>query len=175
MILTVVVLVVVIITSYKGFCTSVCLLARLLKNACMDLDEMLRVDSCWDMDELINFWARSGSQSGCQNRIAFCDIVPGIGYGTLQPCLGCQWAVLLHGILWQGKSHVYVWRCAARASRGFKWFCSLSHRKTFVGGKCTLPTAPLVINNKILIIVNQRFSFFHECPVSCVHYLPPSN
>jgi len=27
-------------------CLSVCLLARLLKNACMDLDEMLRVDSC---------------------------------------------------------------------------------------------------------------------------------
>ena len=25
-------------------CLSVCLLARLLKNACMDLDEMLRVD-----------------------------------------------------------------------------------------------------------------------------------
>jgi len=34
--------------------------ARLLKNACMDLDDILRVD----MDELINFWARSGSQSG---------------------------------------------------------------------------------------------------------------
>jgi len=34
---------------------SVCLLARLLKNACMDLDEMLRVDRCRDMDELINF------------------------------------------------------------------------------------------------------------------------
>ena len=34
----------------------VCLLsARLLKNACMDLDEMLRVDRCRDMDELINF------------------------------------------------------------------------------------------------------------------------
>jgi len=31
---------------------SVCLLARLLKNACMDLDEMLRVDRCRDMDEL---------------------------------------------------------------------------------------------------------------------------
>jgi len=28
---------------------------RLLKNACMDLDEMLRVDRCRDMDELINF------------------------------------------------------------------------------------------------------------------------
>ena len=32
----------------------VCLLARLLKNACMDLDEILRVDRCRDMDELIN-------------------------------------------------------------------------------------------------------------------------
>ena len=36
-------------------CLSVCLLARFLKNACMDLDEMLRVDRCRDMDELINF------------------------------------------------------------------------------------------------------------------------
>jgi len=36
-------------------CLSVCLLARLLKNACIDLDEMLRVDRYWDMDELINF------------------------------------------------------------------------------------------------------------------------
>jgi len=27
----------------------------------MDLDEMLRVDRCQDMDELINFWVRSGS------------------------------------------------------------------------------------------------------------------
>jgi len=36
---------------------SVCLLARLLKNALMDLDEMLHVDRCRDMDELINFEA----------------------------------------------------------------------------------------------------------------------
>jgi len=36
-------------------CLSVCLLARLLKNACVDLDEMLRVDRSRDMDELINF------------------------------------------------------------------------------------------------------------------------
>ena len=42
-------------------CLSVCLCARLLKNAYMDLDEMLRVDRCRDTDELINFWARSGS------------------------------------------------------------------------------------------------------------------
>ena len=38
-------------------CLSVCLLglARLLKNVCIDLDEMLRVDRCRDMDELNNF------------------------------------------------------------------------------------------------------------------------
>jgi len=35
----------------------------------MDLDEMLRVNRCWDMDELINFWAQSS------NRIAFCAII----------------------------------------------------------------------------------------------------
>ena len=36
---------------------SVCLsvLARLLKNACMDLDDMLRVDRRRDMDEMSNF------------------------------------------------------------------------------------------------------------------------
>jgi len=52
-----------LITSDKGggkcvcprLSVSVCLLARLLKNACMDLDEMLRVDRCRDMDELVNF------------------------------------------------------------------------------------------------------------------------
>jgi len=54
---------------------SVYLLARLLKNACIDLDEMLRVDRCRDMDELINFGAQSGLQSGCRNRIAFSAIV----------------------------------------------------------------------------------------------------
>jgi len=32
----------------------VCLSAGLLKNVCMDLDEMLRDDRCCDMDELIN-------------------------------------------------------------------------------------------------------------------------
>jgi len=52
-----------LITSDKGggkmflpvlVCLSACLLATLLKNACMDLDEMLCVDRCRDMDELIN-------------------------------------------------------------------------------------------------------------------------
>jgi len=36
-------------------CLSVCLSARLLKNACMDLDEILSVERYRDMDELINF------------------------------------------------------------------------------------------------------------------------
>jgi len=36
-------------------CLSVCQSARLLKNARMDLDDMLRVHRCRDMDELINF------------------------------------------------------------------------------------------------------------------------
>ena len=40
---------------HLSVCLSVCLLARLLKNAWMDLNEMLRVDRCPDMDELINF------------------------------------------------------------------------------------------------------------------------
>jgi len=45
----------------RDVCLSVCLLARLLENACIDLDDILRVDRCRDMDELINFWVRSGS------------------------------------------------------------------------------------------------------------------
>ena len=40
---------------HLSVCLSVCLLARLLNKACMDLVEMLRVDRCRDMDELINF------------------------------------------------------------------------------------------------------------------------
>jgi len=39
----------------RDVCLSVCLLARLLKNACMDLDDILRVDRCRDMDELSTF------------------------------------------------------------------------------------------------------------------------
>ena len=35
---------------------SVCLsVSKITKNACMNLDEMLHVDRCRDIDELINF------------------------------------------------------------------------------------------------------------------------
>jgi len=36
-------------------CLSDCLSARLLINVCIDLDEMLHVNRCWYVDELINF------------------------------------------------------------------------------------------------------------------------
>jgi len=78
---------------------SVSLLAILLKNVCMDLNEMLRVDRCRDMDELINFWARSVLQTRCRNRIAFYRISAGTRNFT------------------SGKSDVYV--LAAAATRGF--------------------------------------------------------
>ena len=58
-------------------CLSVCLSVSKItqKGVRGILHEMLRVDRCRDMDELINFCARSGLQSGCWNRIAFSDIV----------------------------------------------------------------------------------------------------
>jgi len=43
-----------------------------------------------------------------------------IGYGTLQPCLGCQRAALLYGILCRENPMYMYWRRDARASRGFK-------------------------------------------------------
>ena len=48
------------VNAFARVCLSVCLFARLLKNACMDLYETLHVDRCRDMDELINFSALSG-------------------------------------------------------------------------------------------------------------------
>jgi len=58
------------VNAFARICLSVCLLARLLKNACMDLDEMLRVFRYRDMDELINIWARP-------------DYSPDVGTGLL--------------------------------------------------------------------------------------------
>ena len=41
---------------FARVCLSVCLSAgKITQNACMDLDEMLRVDRCRDIDELNNF------------------------------------------------------------------------------------------------------------------------
>ena len=82
----------------RSVCLPVCLqLPRLLKNACMDLDEMLCVDRCRDMDELINFL--SPIQIIVRMPEPDCFLRYRIGYKTLQPCLGCQRAALLRGIL----------------------------------------------------------------------------
>jgi len=55
-------------------CLSVCLLAKLLKNASVNLDEMLRVDRCRDMDELT--WLTSEPNP---------DYSPDAGTGLLSP------------------------------------------------------------------------------------------
>jgi len=46
------------VTSLFAIARNVCLLARLLKNACMDFDDILHVHRCRDMDEPIRiiFW-----------------------------------------------------------------------------------------------------------------------
>ena len=49
-----------------------------------------------------------------------CFIRYRIGYETLQPCLGCQRAALLRGILRLENPTCTHWRRAAKASRGFK-------------------------------------------------------
>jgi len=43
-------------------CLSICLsVSKIIQKRVMDLDEILRVDRCQDMNELVNFLARSGS------------------------------------------------------------------------------------------------------------------
>jgi len=83
------------------------------------MNEMLRVNRCrdGDMDELINFWSWSGSQSGC--RIPFSHSVR---TGTRQ-----------HGILLRGIGGLLKQQCVV-----------LRHWNTVVGGKCALPSALLV-------------------------------
>jgi len=92
----------------------VCLLARLLKNTWTYLDEILHVDRCQDMDELNNF--SSLIQIIVRIPEPDCFLRYRISYGTLQPCLHCQRAALLRGILHRGKSHCRP----ARPSHGFK-------------------------------------------------------
>ena len=125
------------VNGFARVCLSVCLLARLLKNACMDLDEMLRVDRCRYMDELINFWARSGLQYRCRNRIASSDIVCA-AYDIV--------CIRMRNFITPEKSHVQVLVHVqvAAATRGFKMVLFTSSRgNTFVGGICALPNALL--------------------------------
>ena len=78
-------------------CLSVCLLARLLRNVCMDLNEMLPVDRYRDMDELINFWSDP-------------DHSPDAGTGLLSQISYRlrNFAALPTWNFTSGKSHVYI-------------------------------------------------------------------
>ena len=66
-------------------------------------------------------------------------------YGTLQPCLGCQRAAR-YAEFYVGKiPPIPIGGAPLERAVVLKWFYSLSRRKTFVGGKCCLPSALLVI------------------------------
>ena len=71
----------------------VCLsVSKITQNACMDLDEMLRIDRCRDINELINFSARTGLLSPMSFKRCYAEF-------------------------YIGKSDVYILAAAAR--RGF--------------------------------------------------------
>jgi len=115
------------VNAFARVCLSVCLLARLLKNAYMDLDdEMLRVDRRQDMDRLIipiRIIVRM-LESDCFLRYR-------ISADTRN--------------FTSGKSDIYV--LAAAATRGFTMVLftePVSRRNTFVGGTCAPPSALLV-------------------------------
>jgi len=56
------------------------------------------------------------------------------GYGTLQPCPGCQRAALLHGILRQENPTYTYWQHATRASRRFKMVLCTEPSEDLGGG-----------------------------------------
>ena len=87
-------------------CFSVCLLARLLKNAFVDFDEMLLVNRCPDHSPDV----RTGLLSPISYRLRNFAVLP----------IGCQRAALLRGILRRENPTYTYWRRATRASRGFK-------------------------------------------------------
>jgi len=99
---------------------SVCLLARLLKKAFMDLHEMLRVDRCRDMDNWLTFQ-------------------PDPHYN---PDAG---TALLFPILYERCNTEFYYVVKILRIRAFKMVLfTASHRNTFVGGTCALPSALLV-------------------------------
>jgi len=71
-----------------------------------------------------------------------CFLLYRIGYGTLQPCLSSASELRCYAEFYVGK--IPLIRIGGASPEGavvLKWFYSLSRRKTFVGGKCALPSA----------------------------------
>ena len=109
-------------------CLYVCLLARLLRNVCMDLDEMLHVDKC---------------RGAWTNWLTFepdPDYSPDAGTGLLSPIS----YVLQRGILLRRENPTYrYWAPVAAATRGFTMVLfTASRRNNFVGGTCALYRVP---------------------------------
>ena len=123
---------------FARVCLSVCLLARLLKNVCMDFNEMLRVDRCQDMDELINF-----EPDPDHSLDAGTGLLSPISYRlqnfTALPRLKARCAGILR---WKNPTYTYGRCVALERAVVLKWFYSLSRWKTFVGGKCALSSVP---------------------------------
>ena len=143
----------IVITSDKGggtcfcpclfVCLSVCLcVSKITQNVCINLDEMLRVDRCRDMDELIYLWARSGSYldtrtgqlSPISHRLRNFAALP-----KAASELRCYVAFYI-----RKTPRIRLGGGPLQRAVVLKWFYSLSRRKTFVGNKCTLPSALLV-------------------------------
>ena len=92
----------------------------------MDLDEMLRVDRCRDMDELLTFEPDP-------------DYSPDAGTGLLSPIS----YALQRGILLRRENPTY--RYWAAAMRGFKMVSfTASRQNNFVGGTCA-PLSTLLV------------------------------
>jgi len=113
-------------------CLSVCLsVNKITQKHVLDLEFMLHVDRCRDMDELIKFWTRSGLSSSCWNRIAFSDII----------CAATQ------NFITSWKSHICVLaRPVTAPRRGFKMVLFTASRgNTIVGGKCIVHSADCLL------------------------------
>jgi len=115
-------------------CLSVCLLARLLKNACMDLGEMLRVDRLLSPIRIIVRMPKPD-----------CFLRYRISHATRNFTSGKSDVYALVSAAKRGFK--LVLRPTAAATRDFTMVSftePVSRRNTFVGGTCAPPSALLV-------------------------------
>ena len=141
-----------------GFTPDFSISARLLKNACMDLDEMLRV--------VIGTWT---------NWLTFepdPDYSPDAGTGLLSPIsYALQRKILLRREnptyrYWAAAMRGFkmVLRPTAAAARGFTMVLfTVSGRNNFVGGTCAVPSALLVVTRR-----SVRFKHSRQCCRICL-------
>ena len=98
-----------------------------------------------------------------------------IGYGTLQPCLGCKRAALLRGILRRENPTYTYWRRAARASRGFKMVLFTEPSEDLCRRQVRSTECPSSFNFlpiKLQFIVRSLCSLsLHLLIIPCVCYL----